>query len=176
VRRKNIELAIRITRSVNARGRRAHLLVTGAPDPHNADASEYFRSLEALVTELRVQERVVFLGGIDADLLSDLYQLADLLLFPTKQEGFGIPILEAGAARLPVACSRIEPLTEIAGDGVLYLDLDDSPDAMARNIIDYLDECDCEPLYERVMNNYTWQKIGQKIGTAPTFSGFRVRP
>jgi glycosyltransferase involved in cell wall biosynthesis len=162
VRRKNIELAIRITRAVNARGRRAHLLVTGAPDPHNTDANEYFRSLEALTDELRLEDRVLFLGGIESDLLSDLYQLADLLLFPTKQEGFGIPVLEAGAAHLPVACSRIEPLTDIAGDGVCYLDLEDTPERMAKIIIDYLDWCDCEPLYERVMENYTWQAIYEK--------------
>ncbi|MFC1672177.1 glycosyltransferase family 4 protein [Planctomycetota bacterium] len=172
VRRKNIELAIRITRALNDGGARARLLVTGAPDPHNANANEYYLFLKELAKKLRIDEQVMFLGepeiaggpdgGVSADLVSDLYQLSDLLLFPTKQEGFGIPILEAGAAGLSVACSRIEPLTEIAGNDVLYLDLDETPDAMARDIVSYLDDPDTEPLHERVMRSYTWPAIFEK--------------
>jgi len=172
VRRKNIEFALRITRALNGARKRAMLLVTGAPDPHNRDAGEYFRFLEMLAGELRVARRVMFLGkqgiaggphgGVSAELVADLYQMCDMLLFPTKQEGFGIPILEAGAARLPVACSRIEPLTEVAGNDVLYLDLEATPDALARSIVAYLDDCDTEPLHERVMRSYTWPTIFEK--------------
>jgi len=123
VRRKNIELAIRITKAINVEGKKVSLIITSPPDPHNEDSLRYYQSLKNLAEELGVGDKVIFLYEykdeqgkgirVDDQLLRDLYLLSDLLLFPTSSEGFGIPILEAGICNLPVACSRIEPLTEI---------------------------------------------------------------
>ena len=62
--------------------------------------------------------------------------VADGMLFPSKQEGFGLPLLEAAAHRLPVFCSDIEPLKSIALSGTLLFDLRDAPTNVAERIRD----------------------------------------
>jgi glycosyltransferase involved in cell wall biosynthesis len=60
--------------------------------------------------------------------------VADAMLFPSRQEGFGLPLLEAAAHRLPVFCSNIEPLKSIALSGTLLFDLRDAPRNVAERI------------------------------------------
>ncbi len=172
VRRKNMELAIRITKEVNVKGKSSCLIITGSPDPHNEDSILYYESLRALMKELNVEDRVIFLSGerdrgrrikVGNNLLRDFYLLSDLLLFPSKQEGFGIPVLEAGISHLPVACSSIESLKEVGGKEVLYLNLSDSVEDMADAIIKYLDKSLTLPLFKKVMRNYTWDSIFSKF-------------
>ena len=169
VRRKNVELAIRITKAVNAEGKKASLIITSPPDPHNEDSLRYYQSLKSLAEELGIGEKIIFLYEyrdekekrirVDEQLLRDLYLLSDLLLFPTSAEGFGIPLLEAGICHLPVACSRIEPLTEVGGKEVLYLNLNDKPERMARDIINHLAQHLTLPLFKKVLRCYTWPAI-----------------
>ena len=169
VRRKNIESAIRITRAVNAEGRKASLVITSPPDPHNEDSLHYYQSLKDLSGELGIREKIIFLYEyrdkegerirVDNQLLRDLYLLSDLLLFPSSAEGFGIPILEAGICRLPVACSRIEPLTEVGGEEVLYFGLNDKPGKIAVDIINHLTNHLTLPLFKKVFRRYTWPAI-----------------
>ena len=169
VRRKNIELAIRIIKAINVKGKKASLLITSPPDPHNEDSLRYYQSLRNLAEELGIGEKIIFLYEyrdkeerrirVDEQLLRDLYLLSDMLLFPTSAEGFGIPILEAGICRLPVACSHIEPLTEVGGEDVLYLNLDDKPERMATDIINHLAKHLTLPLFKKVFRRYTWPAI-----------------
>jgi mannosylglucosylglycerate synthase len=62
--------------------------------------------------------------------------VADAMLFPSRQEGFGLPLLEAAAHRLPVFCSNIEPLKSIALSSTLSFDLRDAPRNIAERIRD----------------------------------------
>ena len=67
-------------------------------------------------------ESVRFLGPVaDADLPA-LYAGADLFVFPSLYEGFGLPVLEAMACGTPVACSNTSSLPEVAGDAALLFD------------------------------------------------------
>ena len=75
----------------------------------------------------------------------DLYLAADLLLFPSLREGFGIPILEAGIARLPVFCSDIPPFRESAGEAAHYFGLDEDPAAIAGRIAAFLERTILRP-------------------------------
>jgi glycosyltransferase involved in cell wall biosynthesis len=69
-----------------------------------------------------VAEDVRLLGGLSTAELDALYGLADCLVLPTLHEGFGLPVLEAMARSLPVVCSDIPALREVAGDATLYFD------------------------------------------------------
>ena len=82
-----------------------------------------------------------------------------MLLFPSSQEGFGIPLLEAGLSRLPVACSKIEPLTEVGEEDVFYLDLKSTPEVMAEGILSYLTRHLNLPLFKKVFRRYTYSAI-----------------
>jgi glycosyltransferase involved in cell wall biosynthesis len=84
--------------------------------------NDYERELRALALELGVQERVRFPGWISEADLEDLYRVAACFVLPSLQEGFGLPVLEAMARGVPVACSETSSLPEVAGDAALFFD------------------------------------------------------
>jgi glycosyltransferase involved in cell wall biosynthesis len=73
-------------------------------------------------------ERVKLLGYIDDAQLPHLYQAASVFLFPSLEEGFGIPVLEAMAAGIPVVTSNVSSMPEVGGEAALYVDPHDSAD------------------------------------------------
>jgi glycosyltransferase involved in cell wall biosynthesis len=82
--------------------------------------------LQALRAELNLGESVEFPGWIPKADLYDLYARAMAFVYPSRFEGFGLPVLEALAAGVPSACSRVEPIDSLAGDAALKFDPDDS--------------------------------------------------
>jgi glycosyltransferase involved in cell wall biosynthesis len=87
----------------------------------------FFRRLEAL----GLQDSVQLLGYVpDADLPA-VYSAATVCVLPSVYEGFGLPVLEAMACGVPVACSRAASLPEVGGEAVRYFDPLDSDDMAA---------------------------------------------
>jgi glycosyltransferase involved in cell wall biosynthesis len=101
----------------------ARLVLPGTPTPHEAE-------LQQLAAELGVVRRVRFPGWLSDEELEGLYHLATCFVLPSFQEGFGLPVLEAMARDLPVACSNVSSLPEVAGDAALLFDPRD-PKAIA---------------------------------------------
>ena len=133
VRRKNIEMGLRVLVELPE----AIYLVTAAPDPHQKDGVKYFRELKKLAKELGVSKRVLFLG--EKAVLSDeevrsLYQMADALFFPSTQEGYGLPLIEAALHQVPVFCSDIPAHREVAAREAVFFKLAASPKGLARKI------------------------------------------
>jgi glycosyltransferase involved in cell wall biosynthesis len=79
-------------------------------------------SLHALRDSLGLRDAVDFPGWIPRADLLDLFARAWALVYPSLFEGFGLPIVEAMAAGVPVACSGIEPMRSISGDAALHFD------------------------------------------------------
>ena len=105
---------------------------------------------------------IVFLqehGTVDDATRRDLYALADALLFPSAREGFGIPILEAGIARLPIFCADIPPFRETAREFANYFSLDESPQDIAAHIANFFENDARYQLKQRVKQNYLWGHI-----------------
>lgn len=75
-----------------------------------------------LINELSIKNYVFIYSWLLDEELIDLYNNALALIFPSRYEGFGIPILEAFACRCPVLLSNSSSLPEIAGDAALYFD------------------------------------------------------
>jgi glycosyltransferase involved in cell wall biosynthesis len=94
---------------------RPQLVLPGSPN-------EYEEQLRALAHDLGVKDSVRFPGWLDDADLERLYRLSSCFVLPTLQEGFGLPVLEAMARGLPVACSDIPVLREVAGDAALLFD------------------------------------------------------
>ena len=140
LRRKNIELSLRVTHALKALGLDVRLLVTGAPDPHNADGARYGEELRALIGELDLGESALFLGEsavlLDDDVRS-LYAVADALIFPSKSEGFGLPVIEAALHGVPVFCSDIPAHREVGQNVARFFDLDFDPGLIANMITEH---------------------------------------
>ena len=88
----------------------------------------------ALARELRgvLGPELLELGKVSAEHLAGAYQRAALLIFPSRLEGFGLPVLEAMAAGCPVVCSDASSLPEVGGDAALYFGPDDNGAAAAQ--------------------------------------------
>ncbi len=167
-RRKNIEFAIRVLAALRRLSERDfRLLITGPPGPHNPKNLAYYQELQALQDELDLAESLHFLyrfgeetsQGLDPRTMHDLYSLCDGLLFPSAAEGFGIPVLEAAAARMPVFCNDIPPFRESAGELAYYFQLSDPPERVAQRILDILLADRAFLLHNRVRQGYAWPKI-----------------
>jgi len=65
-----------------------------------------------------------FLGRQSDAVLGALYRRAEALVFPSKYEGFGLPLLEAMRSGCPVVCGRVASLPEVGGDAAYYADLE----------------------------------------------------
>jgi glycosyltransferase involved in cell wall biosynthesis len=77
-------------------------------------------------------ERVRRIAGLPRNELIDLYQSADLFVFPSLYEGFGLPVLEAMMAGVPVVTTREGSIPEVGGDEVTYADGRDPADLAAK--------------------------------------------
>jgi glycosyltransferase involved in cell wall biosynthesis len=93
----------------------AKLVLAGKEDPRYPQVREEAR-------RLRLGERVVFLGDVPEKDLSPIYNGAEVFVFPSLYEGFGLPVLEAMACGTPVVCSNSSSLPEIAGNAAISLD------------------------------------------------------
>ena len=79
------------------------------------------RSQRSLVRKLGLQGRVRFLGTLSDDDLIALYSAADVFVFPSEYEGFGMPLLESMACGTPVVCTNAASLPEVAGDAAVIV-------------------------------------------------------
>lgn len=184
-RRKNIELGLRWLAAIRQEsGWDARLIITGPPGPHNPTNAAYLAQLQALQAELKLQSAVHFVyaaGESNAPLLLDdaelanLFQIADAMLFPSKQEGFGIPILEAGLARLPIFATDLPPFRESAGAHATLFTADAPPRTVAKTIIKTLAGNSAFQLRRRVLNNFTWAGI-TKNAILPLLQHAAVEP
>lgn len=162
--RKNIELALRTLAQLRSIFPNALLVVTGPLGAHNPANRDYFEKLAALRRELGLERAAHFLaehtvGPLPDEVISDFYRLADALLLTSREEGFGIPILEAGLAGIPVFCSDIPPLRELGADFADYFPAAGGPADIAGLIARRLETDAAFRLRERVRSQYLWERV-----------------
>ena len=173
--RKNIELALHMLARLRRAYPEARLVVTGPLGPHNPQNRDYLERLRNLRRELGLEEAAVFLAEVVREtipdaVMADLYKLADLLFLPSREEGFGIPVLEAGLAGIPVFCSDIETLRALAGDQGYYFSTQADPDEVAGQIAGVLQADRTYALHRRVLRDYSWERIYESR-IAPLLAG-----
>ncbi len=94
------------------------------------DDAQGKRSLVEECARLGMDDRTQFVACAGQGLLPRIYAAADLLVMPSRIEGFGLPVLEAMACGTPVVCSRAASLPEVGGDAVVYFNPED-PEELA---------------------------------------------
>jgi glycosyltransferase involved in cell wall biosynthesis len=85
------------------------------------------------VSRLGLEQRVEFAGHVDHDELADLYRGAVCLVFPSRYEGFGLPVLEAMASGTPVVAAAAGAVPEVAGSAAILVEPGD-PEAIAEGV------------------------------------------
>ena len=125
-----------------------------------------YEETRQVVAELKLENKVRFLGRVSDLELMTLYSLADVFAFPSFSEGFGIPPLEAMACGAPVITSNTSSLPEIAGDAALLVDPQDVK-ALGHAITHLLEN---EQLREELRQKgyqraqlYTWSASASKM-------------
>ena len=81
--------------------------------------TKHLKWLKSYTTELNLSHRIKYVGYVPESELASLYSNATIFLFPSLEEGFGLPVLESMACATPVITSNCSSLPEVAGDAAL---------------------------------------------------------
>lgn len=168
---KNIETGMRVTAQLVSQGISAHLVVTGPPDPHDPESTLYFETLRALRSELGLEKRASFVYEegpepgqpylIGSEVVGDLLRVSDLMLMPSWREGFGLPVLEAGLAGVPVFSTPIPAALEAGAQDIHLFAADADPEYIAGEILAWATSDPVHRLRRRVREQFTWEQIFQ---------------
>ncbi|HUY35232.1 MAG TPA: glycosyltransferase family 1 protein [Pirellulales bacterium] len=133
--RKNLPGLLAAYRLLPARLRQTHALVLTCAA---GDAGDHAR-LRDVIRRSGVAERVVLTSAVDDESLRALYQRCSVFVFPSRCEGFGLPLLEAMQCGAAVVAGGNSSQVEVVGDAGLLADADDPAD-LARQLTRVLDE------------------------------------
>ena len=163
---KRLSVAVRTLAALSPDHADARLVVVGGPSGPQGDA-EVARTL-ALVEELGLEDRVVFVPPRPHELLSTFYRAADVCLVPSRSESFGLVALEAAACGTPVVASDVGGLRSLIDHGRTgYLVEDQRPEAFAAWVRQIL----AEPLLAERLGTgavlrgrrYTWARAAELL-------------
>ncbi len=123
--------------------------------------AEYKKALEDLVAELGLESQVYFSGSLNEAEKSWAYHHAEAFVFPSLNEGFGLPVVEAMSAGLPVVCSKLTSLPEIGGDQAVYWN-DFNPKTMAnvlrQGLSEFLGDSNASEKLKHYASRFSWKK------------------
>ena len=172
--RKNIELALYVVDELRclAGKMKVNLLITGPP-AKNPEGIQYISKLQEIIRMRSLQNDVIFChdiigfkrqyqnGEIIKWSVADVYNIADLIFVPSKEEGFGLPVIEAGAARKPVFCSRIPPFQELITEDIegYMFDLGNPPVDIAFRIYELILGDTVNNNFNQVVKKFDWESI-----------------
>lgn len=124
-----------------------------------------FPDLKAYASELEIEPYVRWLGEVDEVDKVSLYRLAKTVVFPSKYEGFGLPVLEAMACGTPVVAGNQSSIPEVAGEAAYLVDPQDAR-SMGAAILAVMIQDD---LHSHLSNagrgqvtNFSWRKTAQQ--------------
>jgi glycosyltransferase involved in cell wall biosynthesis len=136
--RKNIEFAIEVVKELIALGRNPLLLITAAKGRDTAAAEHYSAFMRQTIPE-ELERHIIFVSDFfptTDEVMRDLYLLSDCVFFPSRSEGFGLPILEAAMHRMPVWCQEIPAFRALEGaDTFVFKDI-----AQLEEAVDWLEQ------------------------------------
>jgi glycosyltransferase involved in cell wall biosynthesis len=158
--RKNIPFLLKAISELKKKLPEIILLKIGTPQVPGAR-----EKLIKLIETLGIEKEVVFVGYVSENELPKYYNAADLFVFPSLYEGFGLPPLEAMACGTPVITSNFTSLPEVVGDSAITIDPYDV-NAFAEAMYNLLTD---EKLREKMINKglkraqlFNWEKSAEK--------------
>lgn len=141
------------------RGTRIPLVCTGG-------VTDFHSHIRDGIEKLRLEDQVHFLGYLPPLDVHVLYRRAHCLIFPTLFEGWGMPIFEAFRSRLPVACSDIPVVNELARDAAISFD-PQHPEAIAEALMTVWEDDEIRRTLvdkaSRRIEEFSWRTTGAKF-------------
>lgn len=159
--RKNLPRLLESVRYLKSKIENVKLVKIG-----NAQMPGARQELIFLAKQLGIEDDILFLDQVSESDLVDFYNIADVFIFPSLYEGFGMPPLEAMACGCPVITSNVTSLPEVVGNAALTIEptnIEDMANAMYRVLTE-------ENLKEELVQNgynrakeFTWENSAQKL-------------
>jgi glycosyltransferase involved in cell wall biosynthesis len=159
--RKNVPTAVRACAEARRQGCPVHFVKAGSAGT--------FGEREATMRAVRdtnMEEATTFLGFVPEEDLPELYNVADVFLFPSRYEGFGLPPLEAMACGTPVITSDRASLPEVVGNAGITTD-PDNVDVIADHLVKLLSN---ESLKKQLRDDglqraeqFSWQQTAEQL-------------
>jgi glycosyltransferase involved in cell wall biosynthesis len=117
------------------------------------------------IADSEFKNDIVITGTLDFEKLPIFYRNAKMFVFPSLYEGFGIPVLEAMAAKIPVICAKNSSLVEAGGEAAVYFETESS-----QNLADCMEKIFANGEFEKELvqkgiehvKNFSWEKSAQK--------------
>ncbi len=129
------------------------------------DAGFGYDEINYVIQEFNLTSEIIMPGWIAEEYIPAIYNGATAFIFPSEYEGFGIPVLQAMACRVPVAASSIPTLREVAGEAALFFDPDDVR-SVARAIEKILTDSKLREqligLGEKRIKKFSWEKCARE--------------
>jgi glycosyltransferase involved in cell wall biosynthesis len=126
--------------------------------------NDHFAVIKKMLKKIDMTSQVKFLGFISPSEIQSLYRLCRVMVFPSKYEGWGLPVTEALRTGVPIACSRLSILEEQAGNAALYFD-PDNPRELAESVYRLWTDPELRrELSEKGRKNstrFTWEKTAR---------------
>lgn len=156
---KNIDKIIEIFSEYSLNNEKIQLVISG-------DKKGEYLELLKLVEAKKIKNKVIFTGFIEENEKKFLYKNCSLFCFLSKDEGFGIPLLEAMAYKKPILASNIEIFKEITKGKIELVDLDNTEKIMKlidKSLFDpnYLENI--KKIYLEILKEYDIKYLGEKF-------------
>lgn len=161
--RKNIVRLVQAFAVLVKRGFKGKLVITGNISGH-AYQMKMKQKIDSVIEKLYLGERILFTGFVSERELDSLFRIAEILIYPSLYEGFGIPILEAMKMGLPVITSNATAMPEVAGEAALMIDpfnVNDMAEAMSRLLGDTALQDDLRERGLRRAGAFTWERTSK---------------
>jgi len=152
--RKNLGVLLAAMERLWDTGSRLKLVIVGAKGWN-----------EELEVGERYRERVIFTGFVSDEQLVGLYRGAEVFVFPSKYEGFGIPVLEAMALGVPVVSADNSSLREVGGGAVEYFDggVEGLESCLRRILADVNKKLEMSEAGKAQVKRFSWQVSAEKL-------------
>ncbi len=117
--RKNIFSLIKAFEIIKKNNKIHHqLVIVGKMDFLTQDEKDFFNNMQN-------KQDIIFTGFVEDKYLPDFYNCADVFVYPSLYEGFGLPVVEAMACGCPVITTNVTSIPEVAGDAAILINPDD---------------------------------------------------
>lgn len=155
--RKNVLTILKVVEALKNKGLSVCFLKAGA---------DFTDEQKVYMQAYGIENDVVYLGKVDKDILVKAYNAANMFLFPSLHEGFGMPILEAMACGTPVITSNASSMPEVAGDAAILVEPTDVQAIVEAVLRLWKDSVYQELLIDRGfarVKAFTWEAVAEQV-------------